>query len=235
MSADAIVPSMAEITGVSDLPMAGPCVKLGGRRLVLLPQHAVWDVAARTVMVSDLHLGKEATFRALAIPVPDQTCRTLDLLTKLLSLTDAVRLIILGDLLHARRGRCEQMMQQVTLWRQRHSSVRMELVRGNHDVASGDPPEEWQMTCFSEPFACQRLQLCHDPKQCEGPGVAGHLHPVVRLRGRGRDSLRLPCFLLRDEVLVLPAFSRFVDGRVLQAGAADQIFVVSEQSVISIH
>lgn len=233
MSAGAIVRSMVDSVGISDLLLSGPCVQLGGLGLVLLPQHAVWDAAARTVMVSDLHLGKEATFRAMAIPVPDQTARTLELLTDLLTVTGAARLIILGDLLHARRGRCERMIQQVTEWRRRHASVRMELVRGNHDLASGDPPDDWQMTCFSEPFADAGLQLCHDPEQCRGPGVAGHLHPVVRLRGPGRDSLRLPCFLLRGDVLVLPAFSRFVDGRVLQVGAADQVFAVSEQTVVS--
>jgi metallophosphoesterase superfamily enzyme len=90
------------------------------------------------------------------------------------------------------------------------------------------------MSCVSEPFVSEGLQLCHDPERCTGAGLAGHLHPVVRLRGPGRDSLRLPCFLLRREVLILPAFSRFVDGRVLQLESADCVFAVSEQSVISV-
>ncbi len=235
MSTDALLrPAAAVVAGFSLPAGLGLPVLLGGRRLLLLPQHGVWDAAAGTVLVSDLHLGKEAAFRASAIPVPDQTCRTLSQLSQLLAVTGAGRLVILGDLLHARRGRCEQMIRQVTEWRERHSELRIELVRGNHDFSSGDPPTEWRMSCVSEPFVSEGLQLCHDPKRCTGAGLAGHLHPVVRLRGPGRDSLRLPCFLLRREVLILPAFSRFVDGRVLQLESADCVFAVSEQSVISV-
>ena len=234
MSTDALLrPAAAVVTGFEPPAVSGPAVLLGGRRLQLLPEHAVWDAAAGTVLVSDLHLGKEAAFRAAAIPVPDQTAGTLSRLSQLLAWTGAGRLVILGDLLHARRGRCEQMIRQVVEWREQHCELSIELVRGNHGAAAGDPPGEWRMSCVSEPFVSDGLQLCHDPERCIGAGLAGHLHPVVRLRGPGRDSLRLPCFLLRREVLILPAFSRFVDGRVLQPGPADRVFAVSEQSVIS--
>lgn len=216
-------------------PTGACALTLAGCRLLLLAEHAVWDPAAKVVMVSDLHLGKEAVFRNSAIPVPDQTDSTLARLTGVLSVTGADRLIILGDLLHARRGRCLQMFEQVAEWRRRHAGLRIDLVRGNHDLAAGDPPANWQISCVPEPQNHSSLCLCHDPESCDGVGMAGHLHPVVRLRGPGRDSLRLPCFLLRRQVLILPAFSRFVDGRVLRMESEDRVFAVTEDRVISIN
>ena len=42
--------------------------------------------------------------------------------------------------------------------------------------------------------------------------LAGQLHPACRITGAGRDSLRLPCFVLGAHQLVLPAFGEFTGG-----------------------
>ncbi|MEK9774882.1 MAG: DEAD/DEAH box helicase, partial [Quisquiliibacterium sp.] len=41
--------------------------------LTLLPQRAVLIEHERALLVSDLHLGKAATFRKLGVPVPEGT------------------------------------------------------------------------------------------------------------------------------------------------------------------
>ncbi len=73
--------------------------------LVLLPQRAVFDPAERTLFVADVHFGKAAAFRALGAPVPKgTTADNLARLTALMEATGAARLVVLGDLLHARAG-----------------------------------------------------------------------------------------------------------------------------------
>jgi metallophosphoesterase superfamily enzyme len=42
--------------------------------------------------------------------------------------------------------------------------------------------------------------------------IAGHLHPVLNLRGPGRDHLRLPCFCIEAGLAILPAFGEFTGG-----------------------
>lgn len=44
------------------------------------------------------------------------------------------------------------------------------------------------------------------------PFLAGHIHPVTRLAAAG-ERLRLPCFLLYETGIVLPAFGSFTGGR----------------------
>ena len=48
-----------------------------------------------------------------------------------------------------------------------------------------------------EPLLMGPFALQHEPDAHASHLVlAGHVHPVYRLRGKGRQSLRLPCFLL---------------------------------------
>ena len=191
-------------------------ITLAGESVRLMPQRAVWWEDRRTAFVADLHFGKEAAFRSAAIPVPDQTLRTLDHLSGLVAETSIERLVI-------------------TDWRARHSELQIDLVRGNHDRSSGDPPAAWRITCVSEPFPMPPFLLRHHPESGDSEGIlAGHLHPMVRLSGAGRDSVRLACFLLRNGILHLPAFSSFVDGAVIRPVQGDQIYGICEDRVLTL-
>jgi DNA ligase-associated metallophosphoesterase len=226
---------------------SGLAIVIAGETLVLLPDHAVWWPSQQTLLIADTHFGKEATFRAAAIPVPDQTAELLARLSTLISATAASRLIVLGDLIHARQGRCAATFERVSEWRRENlGNLEMLLVRGNHDLAAGDPPRDWQIRCVADPFSLAPFSLTHVPPSAgngtgagaggssESAALAGHLHPVVRLRGPARDSLRLPCFLLKPHVLVLPAFSSFVDGKVTGIEPGDRVFAVADRQVLEI-
>ncbi len=208
-------------------------IVLADETLTLLPERAVWWATQKTLFIADLHFGKEATFRAAAIPIPDQTVQTVNRLSALIDETRAARLVILGDLIHARKGRCLQTFETIAAWRGRHSSLEIILVRGNHDESAGDPPASWKMKCVSEPHQLSPFVLKHHPERGDAEIVlAGHLHPAVKLTGTGRDSAKLPCFLLRDDVLTLPAFSSFVDGASLRVSAADKIYGICENQIV---
>jgi DNA ligase-associated metallophosphoesterase len=205
---------------------------LAGERLTLLPQRAVWWESARTLFITDLHLGKEATFRAAGMPVPDQTAQLLNRLRHIIDHYKPLKLIVLGDLIHARVGRCEKTFELIDIWRRSIPDLIIQLIRGNHDRSSGDPPTGWQIECLSEPYQCDQFMLCHYPESAgESPALAGHLHPAVRLTGRGRDALKLPCFLLRGRLLILPAFSEFVDGATQKLVAGDRTFGICDNHV----
>lgn len=208
-------------------------IRLAGESISLMSQRAVWWADRRTAFVADLHFGKEATFRSAAIPVPDQTQRTLDQLSALIAETSMERLVILGDLIHSRRGRCERTFSLITDWRDAHRDLQIDLVRGNHDRSSGDPPTAWRITCAAEPLPLGPFLLRHHPEAGDSEVVlAGHLHPMVRLSGAGGDSAKLACFLLRNRILHLPAFSRFVDGGSIRPLQGDQIYGICEDRVL---
>jgi metallophosphoesterase superfamily enzyme len=124
----------------------------------------------------------------------------------------------------------------MTRWRLQHAQLSLVLVRGNHDRHAGDPPPHWRVQSVDEPLALASLQLMHHPA-APMPGrygIAGHLHPVVRVGGRGRDHLRLPCFHFGAALGVLPAFGDFTGGQAVRRRPGDRVFALAAGSVVEV-
>ncbi|MEO0564291.1 MAG: ligase-associated DNA damage response endonuclease PdeM [Chloroflexota bacterium] len=213
-------------------------IDINGERLQLMPERTAYWPRTRTLFAADVHLGKDATFRASGVPIPaGETRADLNRLTQAIGRTGATKLIVLGDLVHARAGRTPRMTEQVVAWRATHPGLKLILVRGNHDRHAGDPPPEWRVITVDGPTPGPTFVLQHEPEPTPREGayaLAGHLHPATRLRGRGRQTLKLPCFWFRDRVGVLPAFARFTGGSVVQTQSRDAVFAITDQSVIKI-
>jgi DNA ligase-associated metallophosphoesterase len=202
----------------------------GGTPGELLADHALLLPQARALVVADVHFGKAATFRARGVPVPQGTTTdNLRRLDALLAATGAGLLVFLGDLFHAREAHAPATLAALRAWRARHPHVDMVLVEGNHDRHAGIPPADLGVRVVQEPWPLGALALCHHPQRVEGAHVlAGHLHPCVRLYGGANDSLRLPCFWMRDEVTLLPAFGAFTGGAPIAREAGDRVVAVAE-------
>lgn len=213
-------------------------------RLTLMPERAAYWAAEHTLFVADLHLGKAAVFRARGLPVPQgTTTSTLERLSQALERTRAHRLVVLGDLLHARESHAAPTMAALTAWRQRHADLECVVLQGNHDRHAGDVAASLNFTSMRGAFDTPELLGVHEPADVtvhQSPGtaqrlaLAGHVHPVLRLRGR-IDQLRLPCFWLLDGVLTLPAFGAFTGGCEIplpKAGSSQgQAFLIADRSV----
>ncbi|MCY7370337.1 MAG: ligase-associated DNA damage response endonuclease PdeM [Polaromonas sp.] len=189
-------------------------VHWAGQALHLLPERALWWPGGQTLFVADLHIGKAAAYRALGQPVPAGTTqRNLLRLSALLDRHAPAQLVFLGDFLHAAAARTPQVLAALADWRARHAATAMTLVRGNHDSRAGDPPAALRIEVVEEPHLLGPFACCHHPQRHPTHAVlAGHVHPVCRLSGPGRDSLRLPCFVCGDGQMVLPAFGEFTGG-----------------------
>jgi DNA ligase-associated metallophosphoesterase len=209
----------------ADAPPGAAPITLAGERLHLLPERAVWWPATATLFVADLHLGKGAHFRARGLPVPHGTTGdTLDRLSLLLQRHAVRTLVVLGDFVHAADALAAPRLPALQAWRAAHAEVAITLVAGNHDrpVAHWPAGLALQVAPEPHPLPASALLAAHHPQPVPGHAVlAGHLHPAVMLQGPGGDRLRLPCFAVRDDLLVLPAFGAFTgaSARGLPAGA----------------
>ncbi len=219
-------------------PPAGAChLSTHGLNLWLLPGCAVWWPQAAMLFVADLHLGKASTFRRAGLPVPRGTTQdNLQRLSRLLHDTQARHLVFLGDLLHARSGADAALWQAMAGWRARHRDTDVTLVRGNHDVHAGDPPAVLGITLVNEPWhpvPDAALCGCHHPQSVVGTlALAGHLHPTAQLFGSGRDRLRVPCFVLNGDQLVLPAFGAFTGTASTRWPEHARLFAVGGEQVL---
>jgi metallophosphoesterase superfamily enzyme len=61
--------------------------------------------------------------------------------------------------------------------------------------------------------------------------LAGHVHPVYRLFGKGRQSLRLACFRLGERISLLPAFGAFTGGYPVEKDEQCRIFVTGDNEI----
>jgi DNA ligase-associated metallophosphoesterase len=206
----------------------------------LLTGRAVWRPATRTLYVADLHIGKASAFARGGIPLSDAlleraTAADLSRMSLLIESYNATRLVVLGDLLHAPAGRDERTMTQLARWRASHPSVDVVLIRGNHDHAAGDPPEDAGIRCVDAPSDETGLRLVHHPLEpADGiPTLAGHIHPCVRLSSVG-DAARCACFWLSHNQLVLPAFGGFTGGFSVSPKPGDRVFVEASGRVLEV-
>jgi DNA ligase-associated metallophosphoesterase len=200
--------------------------------LRLMPERAVFDSRSSTLLVADVHLGKAAVFRARGIPVPQgTTTATLARLSQAVERCQARRLVVLGDLLHAKESHAPDTMAVFRNWRQRHAELECWVVEGNHDRHAGALATELGFHCTDEFLASDWCGMHGDrPRPSNSAWVLeGHVHPVVHLRS-SVDRLRLPCFWLHGQVLTLPAFGEFTGGHVVgpPTQAAERLFVVSK-------
>lgn len=209
---------------------------IADERILLLAERALYWPRKRTLMIADLHFGKAASFRSLGVPIPSGTTETdLERLSRLVEVHLPERLILLGDLIHARNGRATSTMNAVGQWRKTHRQLAITLVRGNHDLRAGDPPAEWNIHCTSEAIVEPPFVLQHEPAE-DGRGyvLAGHVHPCVSLSDRTGSRLRASCFLLGRQVGILPAFGRFTGMHVVQPVAGDRVFAVGPKEVLEV-
>lgn len=216
-------------------------VSWGDEHFTLSPLRVVYWPRRRTLFVADMHLGKSAAFRHAGVPVPEE-CTAADLarLTAALTAFSPTRLVILGDLLHARTSRCPVTLGAFARWREEHAGLDILLIRGNHDARAGDPPADWRIRVEDEPFSDTDdgdIAFAHYPEavdRADGKRVfAGHIHPAVRLT-RGSRGMRADCFWFSDHCAILPAFGSFTGTAVVAPARHDQVFVVGDDSVIQV-
>ena len=202
--------------------------------LRLLPEGALWVDDGKVLVVADVHLGKAATFRAFGLPVPEgDNARDLQRLLELVRKCRAAHLVIAGDLFHAPSGINPELRSALADFIAA-LCIPVSLVVGNHDAKIVNLPRELKSAPHLD--LGENLRIIHDPGHASGERlhISGHWHPRVRIPDGRRTSLRLPCFLFRNNTLVLPAFGSFTGGAILSRESDDRIFVALHDKVIEL-
>lgn len=208
-------------------------IELEHTELLLLADKAVYWPAEKALLIADIHFGKAAAYRRLGQPVPRGTTEAnLQRLDQLLAQHPCQQIIFLGDFLHAPESWAPATLAQLSEWRARQSGLELILIRGNHDRRAGDPPPHLNIRVVAEPMLLGPFALQHEPEPHPTHHVlAGHLHPAFRLQGRGRQSLRLPCFCIGERLSLLPAFGSFTGMMDIDVAFTQRLYVTADGSV----
>jgi DNA ligase-associated metallophosphoesterase len=192
------------------LSVASDELDLAGTPFTVLPEGGLWHDAERMLIVADLHLEKGSAFaaRGRGFLPPYDTAATLGLLGKLMARLQPKRVLALGDSFHdSRAGErirpedvetlCGLQVGRDWLW-----------IAGNHDP---EPPSCARGEWLHE-YRLGDVVLRHEPSAGPADGeIAGHLHPVAKIRVRGA-SVRRRCVATDGRRAILPAFGVYAGG-----------------------
>jgi DNA ligase-associated metallophosphoesterase len=210
-------------------------IEVQNQELILLASRAIYWPGERALLLSDVHLGKSAHFRKAALAVPHGVHeKDLGRLDRMISETQVKRVFILGDLFHSVYNPVWEIFGGFV---KSHPSISFELILGNHDILSRRQYEKFQIVLHDEFYKIDPFVLLHDAADIKDENkyhITGHLHPGVRLRGKARQSLRLPCFYFNSNYAVLPAFGSFTGLATVRPKRTDRVFGIIDESVIAL-
>ncbi|MFY8047582.1 MAG: ligase-associated DNA damage response endonuclease PdeM [Erythrobacter sp.] len=194
---------------------------LAGHELALGQGRALYWPAERALLVADLHLEKASWLAQRGQMLPPYDSRdTLERLADAVRITDARRVITLGDNFHDDAGalrldaHCTGMLEALT------RALDWVWITGNHDE---ELPRGFGGTIVPE-LEVGGITLRHEARAGEtAPELSGHYHPKMRMTVRNRHIAR-PCAVLGRsnsgaERMILPAFGTLTGG--LDAGAPE--------------
>ncbi|MFK7922771.1 MAG: ligase-associated DNA damage response endonuclease PdeM [Bacteroidia bacterium] len=211
-------------------------ITIADTELILLPERAIYWPDQKALLVADLHLGKSGHFQKHGIPISGEVhFRDLDILGTLLQRHLVERLVFLGDLFHSSYNREWEIFSDFMAEFECHK----DLVIGNHDRLDAERYAEAGLQVHRENLRLGNFELRHEPLADDEPDLGayvlcGHIHPGVRLRGAGKQSLRLPCFYFAERQAILPAFGQFTGLAICYPKKNDQVFVIAEGEVVKI-
>lgn len=221
------MPEMSNALRASALPVSEPAerhaeLSIGGTPALADVSGALVLPRARALVVSDLHLEKGSAFaqRGQFLP-PYDTADTLARLEAVIALWRPQVVVSLGDSFHDGAAHARLAPADAARIRAITGSVgRFIWVEGNHDPA---PPAHLGGEVQAE-LTLDGLIFRHLPTEAPEAGeVAGHLHPVAKVRARGR-SVRRRCFAGDGTRLIMPAFGAYAGGLNVCDGAFVAVF-----------
>ena len=208
------------------------------QRLWLLPQKAVYWQKKKILILADLHVGKTGHFRKHGIPVPNRVNQTnLGILNTLIERLSPDQLVVVGDLFHSDINKEWKVFEQ---WRKSYRQLEFSLVLGNHDIL----PDSCYHSTYINLFKRLRIDpfvFVHDPDDLKPRHIdnrypiSGHIHPAVQLKGKGRQSMKLPCFYFGEEIGIMPAFGTFTGTHVIRPSGNDRVYGIVNRKVVNLN
>ncbi|WP_288445927.1 ligase-associated DNA damage response endonuclease PdeM [uncultured Chryseobacterium sp.] len=182
-------------------------ISLQNETFILTNQRAAFWPKEKALILSDLHIGKTAHFRKNGIALSNHIMKSdLERLSALIEYFQPEKFIVVGDLLHAGDN---SDVDEFCAWKNQYSDIEFYLIEGNHDRISKTLEKK---LCFNhriESLEASGITFIHDfDSERSGFQITGHIHPGIVLSSAVKN-IRLPCFALSSNQLLLPAFSEF--------------------------
>lgn len=210
--------------------------KIFGNNFFLNADRTIYWEEEKTLILSDLHLGKSGHFRKSGIGIPQNIFKeNMQRLLAAIQFYKPNKLIIVGDLFHSHFNKEHELFLK---WRNDISTLPIHLVKGNHDILKRDWYDTAAIIVHEKNFLAGKFSFTHDINDCTNDDknycFSGHIHPGISIRGMGKQRLQLPCFYFTKEYAVLPAFGNFTGTFTVHPSPEDSVYALVENKVIKI-
>ena len=190
----------------------------------------------KSLILSDLHVGKSGHFRKNGIGIPqNMLSEDMQRLFAEIQFYRPTTLIIVGDLFHSHSNKEHDLFLK---WRQTLPDLKIDLVLGNHDILQADKYAEAGIQTHRGSYQVDPFIFTHDicdlADDDENYCFSGHIHPGITMRGVGKQSLRLPCFYFNRQYAVLPAFGKFTGTHPIKPAEQDAVFALAGNSIVKV-
>jgi uncharacterized protein len=203
-------------------------ITIAKETFVLLPEKALLRKATDALIIADVHLGKGTHFNKAGMPIPIASLdKDIQNLVAIIHKYQAETVIFLGDLFHST---INSEWDIFTDFLKRHATLNFILVKGNHDIFDAKHYLHANFKVVNT-LAYDDFIFSHEPIAHGKLVICGHIHPAIKMKGKAKQTLTLPCFYKADKHLILPAFGSLTGLHVLPIKKAEQIFIISKNTV----
>ncbi|AWK06159.1 ligase-associated DNA damage response endonuclease PdeM [Flavobacterium crocinum] len=207
-------------------------IQLKNEKFILHPTGAVFWESKKTIIISDVHLGKITHFRKHGIAIPQNAVlENFRKITEVLDYFLPEKIIFLGDLFHSAKNAEWNLFEE---WLFNHQQETY-LITGNHDIIDESHYKKIGVI-MTEILEIDGFFFTHHPTEKENLfNFSGHIHPGIVLRGLGLQTLKLRCFFCKPNQIILPAFGEFTGKYFLKPNSEDTVYAIAGNEVIQIN
>ena len=199
--------TIAMLTFLYQMKIVTKNIHIQDEVFTLTNQRALFWKKEKALILSDLHIGKTAHFRKNGIALSDHIFENdLQRLSVLIEYFQPEKFIVVGDLLHAGDN---SGVDKFCEWKNEFPNLEFHLVEGNHDRISKKLESKLCLNFKDETLNIDDFLFVHDfQKKNEKFQITGHIHPGFVINSVVK-KIKLPCFVVTENQLLLPAFSEF--------------------------
>ena len=206
-------------------------IEIRNNKFTLHPSGSVFWKDQNILLISDVHLGKIAHFRKNGLAIPESAIlENFVRLDEVAALFNPKRIIFLGDLFHS------QINNEWHFFADWVNSIDAEiiLVEGNHDIISKQHYSDLNIVIHPK-LVIDDFLLTHHPTESEECfNFCGHIHPGIKLKDLGRQSLKLACFFNKENQMILPAFGEFTGNYFLRPKQNVSVYAIANDKIIKV-
>ena len=206
-------------------------IEIENKNFILHSSGSVFWQDQNILLISDVHLGKIAHFRRHGLAIPENAIvENFNRLDEVVDLFSPEKIIFLGDLFHSK---INTEWNLFAYWAHK-TKAEIILVEGNHDIIDKQNYVDLNIKIHPE-LIIEEFLLTHHPTEKEGFfNFCGHIHPGIKLKDVGRQSLKLACFFRKENQLILPAFGEFTGNYFMKPNENDRVYAIANNEVIRV-